>query len=380
MIERAGRDTGKTVSKGVRLIFIALVVGMLAFVVGCGCSRQSNSSTSESSIQVPNLVGLTQTAAQKSITDAGFTVGTITLQNSDTVTSGNVISQSPAALTTAQGGTVINLVVSSGRAATKQVTIPSLVGLTQTQAEAALQAVGLVPMAGDPEANNTVAAGVVFKQNPSAGSTALVGSTVTFTVALGATTVTVPDVTGESQDDATADLTNAGLGVDTTTAYSDTVDAGLIISTDPSAGVSVKSGTKVTMCVSLGSKPASQVAVPNLMTLTLTEAQASLTSAGLTWNVAGDLNGTVISQDPAAGTMVDQGTAVTIVLAGAPNQVAVPDLAGLTLSEAQTSLQNLSLYCAYSGDENGVVATQDPASGTMVNENTTVNIVLGRMS
>ena len=71
---------------------------------------------SAASVTVPNVVGNTKTAATTAITGAGLVVGTVSMQSSSTVASGNVISESPAAGTSVANGSAVNLVVSSGAA------------------------------------------------------------------------------------------------------------------------------------------------------------------------------------------------------------------------------------------------------------------------
>ena len=65
-------------------------------------------------VAVPNVVGLTQAAATTAITDAKFTLGNVTHQDSNTVATGNVISQDPASGNPAAEGSPVNLVISSG--------------------------------------------------------------------------------------------------------------------------------------------------------------------------------------------------------------------------------------------------------------------------
>jgi len=65
-------------------------------------------------VAVPNVVGQTQAAATTAITGAGLVLGTVTQQSSTTVTSGDVISESPAAGTNVASGSAVNLVVSTG--------------------------------------------------------------------------------------------------------------------------------------------------------------------------------------------------------------------------------------------------------------------------
>ncbi len=66
-------------------------------------------------VSVPNVVGMTQAAAETAINDANLTVGTVTEQFSDTVATGKVISQNPSAGATAAPGTAVNLIVSKGK-------------------------------------------------------------------------------------------------------------------------------------------------------------------------------------------------------------------------------------------------------------------------
>jgi hypothetical protein len=72
---------------------------------------------------VPNVVGDTQAAATTAITGAGLVVGTVTSASSSTVPSGDVISQSPAAGTSVNVGSAVDLVISSGPASNPAVAI-----------------------------------------------------------------------------------------------------------------------------------------------------------------------------------------------------------------------------------------------------------------
>lgn len=86
------------------------------------------------------------------------------------------------------------------------------------------------------------------------GSPASIGKFITF--GLGAAPLTtVPDVVGETQAQATTDITAVGLTVSVSTAYSSTVAAGLVISQSPTAGSQVSPGSNVEIIVSLGDRP-----------------------------------------------------------------------------------------------------------------------------
>ncbi len=94
---------------GAWLAMACLVLSMSS----CGGGGSSGSVTPPP-VTVPTVTALTEAAAESAITAAGLTVGTVTMQSSSTVTSGEVISESPAAGSSVPKGTAVNLVVSSG--------------------------------------------------------------------------------------------------------------------------------------------------------------------------------------------------------------------------------------------------------------------------
>jgi hypothetical protein len=86
--------------------------------VSTGSSVKLVVSSGPANVTVPNVVGDTQAAATTAIQGAGLVVGTVTTASSSTVPSGEVISESPVAGTSVSAGSAVNLVVSSGAAAT----------------------------------------------------------------------------------------------------------------------------------------------------------------------------------------------------------------------------------------------------------------------
>jgi RHS repeat-associated protein len=139
----------------------------------------------------------------------------------------------------------------------------------------------------------------------------------------------VPEVVGQRQATAESAVIASGLSVGTvSTTYSATVAAGHVISQNPGAGASVLPGTKVDLVVSLGPAP---VSVPPVVGLTQNAATTAITGAGL--SVGGVTteysdtvaNGSVISQNPAANTLVVPGTAVDLVISLGPHNGLPPD-------------------------------------------------------
>ncbi len=310
---------------------------------------------------VPNVVGLTQAAAQSAITTAGLIVGTVTSTNSQTVTIGRVISQTPAPGTSVTAGSAVNIVVSLGTA------VPNVVGLAQAAAQTAITNVGLTVGAVTTAASATVSAGNVISQNPGAGSHVAPGSAVALVVSLGPA---VPNVVGLTQAAAQSAITTAGLIVGTVTSTnSQTVPIGRVISQTPAPGTSVTADSAVNIVVSLGA------AVPNVVGLAQAAAQAAITTAGLTVGTVTTATsptvaiGAVISQNPTAGNNVAPGSAVALVVSlGAQ----VPDVVGLAQGIAQTALITAGLTIGtvtpvFSDTVPlGTVISQNPTAGTNV--------------
>jgi serine/threonine-protein kinase len=127
---------------------------------------------------VPYVVDKTKADAIDALIKAGFKVKSVN-KASDTVAKGTVTDQKPAGGDAAAKGSTVTIYVSSGK---PQVTVPTLIGLTQGAAEAKLTALGLVASVTpipDPDPSKT---GIVKDQLPAAGTKVDKGSTVTIGV------------------------------------------------------------------------------------------------------------------------------------------------------------------------------------------------------
>ena len=310
--------------KRTRRIAAICIAALMAFgalgLAGCSCSNTSAKTDDDNAKKeqvddkknatktVPNVVGMTKDDAERVIKDAGFAVGAETEEASETVVAGAVVSQSVKAKSEAKAGSSIGITVSKGSGKpAKRVPVPSLIGMTQTQAEDVLASLKLVSKAEDPVYSEDAKPGPIFKQSV---------ATVSFTAALGKDFAIVPRVIGLDRDGAFDALKKASFNVDIIEAYSGNVAAGKVMYQNPSEGVQCVSGTKVTITLSKGAAPAptEQVAVPNVVTLTLEQAQGVLESAGLACKFAGEEEGMVVEQSIAAGTKVDRGSTVTVKL------------------------------------------------------------------
>ncbi|WP_080800650.1 PASTA domain-containing protein [Arabiibacter massiliensis] len=307
---------------------------LTAGLVGCSCSgevaKKESGQTEQKKTEpkqpekkqddkkaVPNVVGMTKDDAQRVVADAGFKVGAVTEEESETVAAGMVVKQTPDVKTEVAAGTSIDLVVSKGvQKPPEQVAVPDLTGMTQTQAEDALAKAKLVSKAEDPVYKGDVDPGRIFSQSVAAGTKADAGTTVSFTVALGKEVAAVPSVIGKARDAAVAALTDAGFNVDVVEAYHASAAAGTVSSQNPNPKIQCVKGTTVTLLVSKGPAPSpkEQVPVPDLATLSLPQAQDVLASAGLVCKFTGNEDGYVVAQSIVAGTNVDRGATVTVTL------------------------------------------------------------------
>jgi beta-lactam-binding protein with PASTA domain len=268
---------------------------------------------------VPDVAGFTQAAATTAITNAGLTVGAVTTASSTTVASGSVISQDPSGGTQLDTGSAVSLVVSSG---VPKIATPNVAGLTQAAATTAITNAGLAVGAVTTVSSTTVASGSVISQDPSADAQVNTGSAVALVVSSGPPEVAAPNVVGLTEAAAASAITGAGLTVGgVTTASSMTVPTGSVISQNPIGGTQVVTGSAVALVVSSGPL---LVATPDVVDLTQAAASTTITGAGLsidTITTAPSTTvpaGSVISQDPIAGTQVIIGSAVALVVSSGP--------------------------------------------------------------
>ena len=340
---------------------------------------------SRGGVAVPDVTGQTQTAATTAITGAGLALGTVTQEYSLTVPAGSVISQSPTAGTQVLPGAAVSLVVSRGGVA-----VPDVTGQTQTAATTVLTGAGLALGTVTQEYSLTVPAGSVISQSPVAGTQVLPGATVNLVVSLGG--VAVPDVTGQTQTAATTAITGAGLALGTVTQeYSLTVPAGSVISQSPTAGTQVLPGAAVSLVVSRGSQGGDRIPVPDVVGQTESAATAAIVNIGLAVGTITRVYnetvpaGSVISQSPEAGTPVEPGSAVDLVISlgrQGGDDVPVPNVVGQTESAAAVSIVQAGLVVGTVTRQHsktvstGTVLSQTPAAGVMVAPGSAVNLVV----
>ncbi|HNA45366.1 MAG TPA: PASTA domain-containing protein, partial [Solirubrobacterales bacterium] len=289
---------------------------------------------------------------------------------------------------------LIGLLIAWAATRSHTVEVPDVVGTSSDAAVSKLNQEGF-KVEVDREKNPSVPNNQVYRQDPSGEADqdcnflgfSCSNPTVTLTVSGGPGQTEVPDVTGLSQDDAEQELEDAGFTTSIETRTSSDVDSGLVIETDPAGGEMARRGSEVTVTVSSG---AAQVKVPPVVGQTLNAAKQQLAAVGLDYSSSEEPSdrpqGEVIDQSPTAGTRVDPGSTVTLVVSSGPEdtRVSVPALVGQTQSSAESQLTAAGLVPSVQTQsttiqpQDGKVIDQSPGSGTKVAEGSTVVITVGK--
>jgi beta-lactam-binding protein with PASTA domain len=332
---------------------------------------------------VPYVVGMSEAEARLAIEAAGFAVGKVDYEYSDTVAAGIVLDQEPAGGEIVPTVLAVDLVVSLG----PPCVIPDLV--CRTDLRRAITEIEVIEclIVGSVtyDYNDTWPPGHIIRQNPVGGTTVSIGSTVDLVVSLGPACV-VPDLVCRTDlAEAVAEI-NAieclgGLCGTVIYEYNDIWPPGHVIDQYPPGGTIVTWGTCLELVVSFG-PPAM---VPDVVGMTEANARSAIEGAGLTVGEVEDeysdtvAAGIVLDQDPGGGTTIPVGWPVDLVVSiGMP---VVPDVVGMTEADAViaiTAVDHLTVGTRISGCSltvpAGYVIGQDPVGGTAVPVGCTVDI------
>jgi eukaryotic-like serine/threonine-protein kinase len=267
----------------------------------------------------------------------------------------------------------------------KKVTVPTVVGADQANAEARLRQEGF-KVDTTPKTSQRPS-GEVIGQDPAGGERAEKGSTVELTVSSGPQQVAVPQVTGLTLRSAQGRLDRAGLKSSTREEASDSVPKGRVISASPQEGEKVDKGSSVSLVVSTGPE---QVDVPDETGKSFDEASSELEAAGFKvtrkdQETTDEDPGKVLSQSPKGGSQAAKGSVVTLTVAKEPAQADVPDVTGEDQGDAIARLSGAGFEIQRkekdvdSPEGDGVVLEQDPPGGK-AKRGSTVTIVVGKFN
>ncbi len=202
-----------------------------------------------------------------------------------------------------------------------------------------------------------------------------------------AETVEIPDLRGQSLDQAQGRLRELGFETDIGPEEEDAeLDPLQVVRTEPPGGTEAEVGSTITLIPSAGP---GEVAVPDVSGMTESEARQTLEEAELN---PGDSStepsedvaeGDVIRTSPPGGAQVAEGSTVDLVVSGGEPPVSVPDVVDRTERDACNRINDADLECQtireFSDDvQEGRVIRQSPRAGQEVERGTDVTITVSR--
>ncbi|MFI1220771.1 MULTISPECIES: Stk1 family PASTA domain-containing Ser/Thr kinase [unclassified Streptomyces] len=263
--------------------------------------------------QVPSLLGQTQQAAEQRLSDRGLGLKGVDRVFSDSVERGSVVSSDPASGDRIRGNGSVKLVVSRGP---EIVRVPDVVGKALADARRSLKKVGLAPGMVTREFSEDVARGEVIRTDPRAGTDRNPDTAVALVVSKGAP-VDVPDVTGLSAEDATAELAAEGLKAEVLPGRIHSAEVeGDVAEQSPEGGAEAAEGDTIQLTVSKGPR---MLDVPDVTGRDVDEARGTLEEAGFEVKVDRpflSFSDTIASQSVGGGEQAPEGSTITIKTKG----------------------------------------------------------------
>ncbi|HUV10999.1 MAG TPA: PASTA domain-containing protein, partial [Acidimicrobiia bacterium] len=248
-----------------------------------------------------------------------------------------------------------------GATAKKTIEVPSVVGQTYEVASVTLTDLGFKVSRVDEVSTEPVE--TVIAQRPDSGRLLEKGRTVTLTVS--GSEVTIPELTGTTFEEASADLQQLGLVVERIDQESPDKPPGSVLSTNPPAGTAVAKGSGVQ--VTVASEP--PVPVPSVVGQDQVQAQTTLQNAGFQVTVVPTPGNTVaagkvISTNPEAGTLTPKGTTIQMAVSTGPQAVPVPNVINQAREAGTAALTQVGFNVVVNGCAAGqIIATQSPSGG-----------------
>ncbi|WP_193563996.1 Stk1 family PASTA domain-containing Ser/Thr kinase [Streptomyces sp. L-9-10] len=291
-----------------RGVVAAVVAVLLVLGVGTGVWYINSGQFT----RVPSLLGQSEQEARKRLSDAGLEVK-VTKDFSDSFARGTVMGSDPAPRARIRGNGSVTVVISRGPEVVK---VPDLESMPLGEARRALKKVGLAAGVVTREFDDNIPQGTVISSAPASGSGVRPDSGVALVVSKGSP-VDVPDVTGESVEDATEELADQGLKVKVAAErVNSPEDAGSVARQSAAEGAQLARGDTVTLTVSQGPR---MISVPDVTGKTTDEATKLLEEAGFEVTVDRGfpfLGETVAKQSVEGGREAPEGSTITITTKG----------------------------------------------------------------
>lgn len=328
---------------------------------------------------LPDVVGKSEAQAVDVLEALGLRVQVVTIAG---VSPGRVASQEPASGTTVADGDEVELRV--GVRIAIQTRAPRVIGLREGRALSTLEEAYFLEV--EYVAGPAALQGRVLAQDPAPGAD--IPFRGVFRIKIARSNIVVPVLVGRPEAEARTLLTDAGLGVQLRYERSQFAARGTVMSQDPVAGARVAHGSTIELVIAgRGNRPQGvRALVPNVVGLSMYEAEAQILAAGLVPHVhfrdAGATPGwTVLSQEVEAGRRIPEGRHVGFDVAkpaGVRGGSRMPSLYGLSRAEAVDLLQHMGIRATFterpSSSAAGTVLSQNPNPGVVLRNNARVQV------
>ncbi|OZG61466.1 serine/threonine protein kinase [Bifidobacterium lemurum] len=306
---RAEQRAAAAKAKRKKQIIIGSIVGALALIaiIICAVLFMNGGDDQAETVTVPTFNSTTtKTRAQSELEALGLKAEIKDVESTEP--EGTFVDQTPAGGEQVEVGSTVTVEFSAGPSS---VPVPDVTDYSQDDARAALEEAGFtVNSSVRQEDSDTIEQGNVTRTDPVAGTTQSQGTSITLYVSTGMTTV--PDVTGQTQEQALQLLqSERHFSVVVQNETSDTVAAGSVTRMEPGAGSAIEQRGNITIWVSTGKE---QVSVPSVVGQTLASARSTLEAQGFTVAVAtgSSTNDTaVVTAQDITGT-TDSGATITL--------------------------------------------------------------------
>lgn len=258
-----------------------------------------------------------------------------------------------------------------------KISVPSLVGLTQSEASKSLADLGLATEIVEEVFSEDIPKGKIISSQPGGGGKVSPAGVVGLIISKGQERIEIPSLEGLTPDIALQKISELGLTAgDINEVFDMKIEKGKVIRTDPKTGEKVKRKAIVNLDVSKGIE---KVGLVSYVGKGGDEALSELTNSGFDVNVSYKFSdnifkGQVISQSPDKSDSIELGSKVELVVSKGPEFVFVPNVLGKSKNDASLDLENLGLRVTIKGS--GKVNNISPNIGTKVKQGAVITLTL----
>ena len=258
-----------------------------------------------------------------------------------------------------------------------KISVPSLVGMSQTEASKSLEPLGLDLEIIEEVFSEDIPKGRVIASEPGGGGKISPDEKVGLILSKGQERILIPRLNGLTPDVASAQLSSLGLTVGEINEIFDMkIAAGYVIATEPKETMAVKRKAIVNLIVSKGVE---QISLQSYVGKGGEQALSELTEMGFDVDAEYKFSdsvfkGQVISQSPEKMESIGKGSKINLTISKGPEFVFVPNVLGKNKNDASLDLENLGLRVKIKGS--GKVNNISPAIGAKVKQGAVITLTL----